>query len=198
MEHLHLHNWQPEGTNNSSRCRKSAMEWELAALEAQSQALIELSEEHRVSLQGIDPHDFCARARDVVNSAKSIEESAGRSPVSRTLENIAALRKVTDALKDDAHRFVELSGMRVMFAMSGSIDMMTEPAQDNPNKTHDQAVPDRHSLAVGANKQCLAASGGQDRTFAMQVHSLCDLALETVMQAVAESEANSTARQQQE
>lgn len=196
MDHLHLNNWQPERPHNASHCRKSALEWELAALEAQCQALIQLAEEHRVSLHGIDPQGFCTRARDVVDSALTMEKSARLAPVDKTLENVATLRAVTDALKEDVRRFVELSGMRVRFAMSGSIDMMNQPGQENPHQAHDLVLPDRHNLAVGANKQCLAASGEQDRTFAMQLQALCDLALETVMQAVAEAEANSSTAEQ--
>jgi hypothetical protein len=160
--------------------RKSALDWQLIACEAQSEALLQIAAEHRLQISDIDPRSLCSRAKDVVDSAHEIERQAPVRPLESTLAAIRSLRDVTVKLMDDADSFVERADWRAQFRMSSSLHLLTDLANPAQLPEAEPLVRDSHCLVANASQRCLQAECQQDGTFAMQIKSICNLALELV------------------
>jgi hypothetical protein len=165
---------------STQQLRKSALEWQLVALEAQSEALLQIAEEHRLQINDIDPRSLCSRAKDVVESAQDIERQAPSRPLETTLAAIRALREVTDELMKDADAFVQRADWRAQFRMTGSMHLLVDVVSPPSGTDAEPLIRDSHRLIANAGKRCLQAEVQQDGTFAMQIKSVCNLALELV------------------
>lgn len=160
--------------------RKSALGWQLIAVEAQAEALLQIADEHRLQMTDIDPRRLYSRAKDVVDTAHGIEKSAAFQPMDSTLAEIRSLRDVTDKLMEDADAFVERADWRAQFRMSGSLHLLEDLPKSSTDSEAEPLVLDPHRLIANAGKRCLQAEVQQDGTFAMQIKSVCNLALELV------------------
>jgi hypothetical protein len=173
--------------------RQSALKWQLLALEAQAKAIEAIAAEHHISLSDLEFETLVDRTRDLVTSANELAREAETTPTNELLPRIVALREASEDLRVDVARFVRTADQRAHFRLTSLLPVLfdiTKPGEDalKPNDTEENAhiINDAEKLAVASGARCYRAESEQHGTFALQVNSICDLALELVMSAASD------------
>lgn len=170
--------------------RRAAMKWQLLALVAQAQAVETIAKEHNIVFDHCSPQMLAQRADDLVKTANDIAVAAKSNDVQVTLASIKALRANSDHLKRDTDAFVKTADLQATFRLSSTLALLFD-AGERPTSggtdPEERLIQDPQKLLCHAGKRCLSAETEQHGTFALQIKAICDLAMETVLVAAAES-----------
>jgi hypothetical protein len=176
----------------------------LLAVDAQSAALKSMDREHSMGIENSFSIDrLRGQVKDFVQSAHIIVAETEKLSLEQTREKIAALAIVARRLKADADRFRDASQPKAkhrydhllmqtgLSGFSGSTEQKPEtvpadaPAGQAPTDTSVSHEPQK--LTVQAGFACLRAEVDIYEAFTMQLHAVCNLALEYVLNAAAAS-----------
>jgi hypothetical protein len=172
--------------------RASALNWQLSALGAQAKAIEAIANEHMISLADMPPDGLVTRAQDIVRTATRIAAECERESMDVILPRIVTLRDSCEALQNDADRFVRIADQRAHFRLSTLLPVLFEKdaealtGADCKEKEDQNIVPDADKLNVSASSRCYKAESEQHGTFALQIKSICNLALEMALAAAAD------------
>jgi hypothetical protein len=185
MHELNITDFPGNAFATAKALRQSALKWQMLALSAQAKAIQAIADEHHITLTDVDLPNLVAGCDDLVKSATSLCNEVGSLEPVETLRRIVALRFIADDLRDRAKNFVRIADQRAHFRLSSLLPVLFEhdsdPLSADESKENDRLVNDSDKLAVGAGARCYRAESEQHGTFALQVNSICDLALEMVL-----------------
>lgn len=164
--------------------RESALHWQLLALGAQAKAIAAIAAEHHISLDDLGPENLLERAQDIVKTATWVGQNAEVVPVDELLRTVVALRDSGTELKSDVARFVRNADQRAHFRLSSLLPILFAGNEGDPLEQPAELVDNSDKLAVSAGSSCFKAESEQHGTFALQINSVCDLALEQALSAL--------------
>ncbi len=175
---------------NPQQLRKSALKWQLMAIDAQTRVLTIIAEEHRFNLQNFHPEALRTRMHDVVSTAEQLASDAGRKPLDDTLRSITAFGENVRQLKTDADTMFNQADFRAHFRLDSTIGSLIEKAANKSTESkqddHTEATAaDPTQLLTSASQSCYKAEHEQYHTFVLQVNAICDLAMEMLFVAAA-------------
>lgn len=129
-------------------------------------------------MSSLNPTDFPGNA---FATAKALRQSALKWQ----------FRSSSKQLREDATRFVRIADQRAHFRLSSLLPVLFAQDSDDPlvedkNKEDKHLAPDADQLSVASGARCYRAESEQHGTFALQINSICDLALEMAMAAAAD------------
>jgi hypothetical protein len=191
MNSLNITDFPGNAFATAKALRQSALKWQLLALSAQAKAIEAIAQEHHISLKEIQFESLVQQTEDLVKTATTLSMEAESLTTVESLRRIVALRTGTEQLRQDAARFVVIADQRAHFRLSSLLPVLFEQSGDDPlradeTKENKHLEPDADHLAAGAGARCYRAESEQHGTFALQVNSICDLAMEMVMAAAAD------------
>ena len=165
--------------------RKSALHWQLAALDEQLGVLRELDKEHSFGIENTaEVTHLVDELRGLVKSAELIAEEAKTLQQEELASRISAFHQLVKQIKEEVDGFnggaVQRAKLRLHNFLEGDA-----PAPASTVETSTPADPDR--LFARAISWCYKAESSQYNAFALQINALCDLALEIIYNAAGEA-----------
>jgi hypothetical protein len=172
---------------NPQSVRRSALHFQLLALEGQTRVIKALDIEHAFGIESTSGAELVlGHARDFVKSAEIVAERAGSAPRETTVASLKALRETARRISERASALDKSGLERAKMRLD---QCLCEHAQIDPSSL-DGVVPGTAAqMAVKAGVSCYRAEAEQLDTFALQVRALCDLALEYAYNAAVQSPA---------
>ena len=168
--------------------RKSALQWQLAALDEQLGVLNTLDREHAFGLETTaEVTHLVGELRDLLKSAEALARDTKTLPQEETLERIKTFHKNVKRIKDEADRFSGGAVLRARIRLQTALEEHMATAPDN-GETSAKPPADPEKLLVRASSCCFNAEASQYTAFAMQINAMCDLALEMIYNAAADAE----------
>lgn len=172
---------------SEQQLRDMALNAMLLALDAQSAALHSMDREHSLGVEnGYSIDHLRQKSKDLIQSAQVIVKNADTMQLDELREKIVALSMGSVRLKHEADQFKASCQGRA----KNRYEHLELVLGDNPNK--DTAVGsapgrDPRQLTVEAGRACLRAEVDEYDAFALQIHAMCNLALEYALNAAAKA-----------
>ncbi len=198
---------------SQQQLRDMALNAMLLAVDAQAAALKSMDREHTFGLENSFTVDRLRdHIKDLVQSAHVIVKAGKACSLTETREKIQSLAAAARRMKDDADHFRATSAPLAKTRYDNMLLQMgldepklaqdaTEtaasevkasdlPAGEAPTSTEVGHEP--RALTAQAGFACLRAEIDEYSAFAMQIHAVCNLALEYALNAAAESSRSNT------
>lgn len=182
--------------------RDMALNAMLLAVDAQSAALKSMDREHSMGIENSFSIDrLRGQVKDLVQSTHLIVNESEKLSQEETRDRIKSLANVARKLKSEADRFREASQPKARhrydhllmqtglegFSGAGEVGQGKCPAEAPAGQapTDTQVSHEPKKLTVQAGFACLRAEIDIYEAFAMQLHAICNLALEYALNAAA-------------
>jgi hypothetical protein len=189
------HNDQPFGNHQptSQQLRKSALQWQLAALDEQLGALKMLDREHSFGVENTAEVTYIvAELHDLLKSAELLSTEAKKLPPDQVMDRIKTFQKNVKHIKEEAARFNGSAVLRAKLRLRNALEDCHAKPEETSIADKPAAEPDK--LFARANTCCYSAETSQFTAFAMQINAICDLALEWIYNAAGEACEKNTAQ----
>jgi hypothetical protein len=177
----------PAPTKTPQQLRRSALQWQMAALDEQLGVLRTLDAEHSFGIENTaEVSHIVHELHDLLKSAEAISRDAKTLPQAQTLDRIKVFHLTVQRIKGEADRFNGAAVLRAKMRLKGALEDHKASA---PDAGDGSAKPpaDTDKLYTRASSCCFNAEASQYSAFAMQVNAICDLALELIYNAAADS-----------
>lgn len=179
--------------------RDMALNAMLVAVDAQAAALKSMDREHSFGIENsFSVEHLRGQVKDLVQSAHMIVSGCRKCEFSETREKIQALASVSRRVKGEADLFKTggapkakqrfdslLLQVGVDEPKATPVPPSEQPAGQAPTNT--DIAHDPRKLSAQAGFACLRAEIDAFEAFAMQIHAVCNLALEYALNAAVES-----------
>lgn len=176
----------------SQQLRKSALHWQLAALDEQLGALKMLDREHSFGVENTAEVTYLvAELHDLFKSAELLSKEAKSLPPDQVMDRIKSFQANIKHIKEDAARFNGSAVLRAKLRLHNALeDCHVKPDESTVS---DKPATEPDKLFARANTCCYSAETSQFTAFAMQINAICDLTLEWIYNAAGEAcQKNST------
>jgi len=172
---------------SEQQLRDTALNAMLLALDAQSAALHSMDREHSLGVEnGYSIDNLRQRSKDLIQAAQTIVKTSDSMTLDELREKIMSLAVASTRLKTSADAFkVSCQGRA-----KNRYEHLELLLGDNKNKdgvVGSAPARDPRQLTVEAGRACLRAEVDEYDAFALQIHAVCNLALEYALNAAAKA-----------
>lgn len=185
---------------SEQQLRNMALNAMLLAIDAQSAALHSMDREHSLGVEnGFSIDRLRSQAKDLLQSTQTIVQTSQSLSLADLRDKIAALASASRRLKGEADRFKDSSQSRararyehLLMMLGDDQDTSTEQLPAGKAPTDTKVGWDTDQLSAQAGKACLRAEIDEFEAFSLQIHAICNLALEYALnEAVKSARSNS-------
>ena len=185
---------------SEQQLRQKALNAMLLALEAQAAALHSMDSEHSLGVENAYSIDrLRSQAADLIQSTNAIVQESQTAGILELRDRIRSLATVARRLKAESDAFKSAGQSRaksryehllMMLGEEGSCSEEEAAAGQCPTSTD---VPcNGQKLSVQAGKACLRAEIDEFEAYSLQVHAICNLALEYALNAALKANRSSS------
>lgn len=164
---------QDKPVRSQQQMRHLALTSQLIAIDAQATVLKTMDTEHSFGLEStFEVEVLIAAVHDFALSAEHLVLKAKSACIEEIRHSLQAVCNLSADLKTKADSLSKRGQMRAKYRLQNTV---LEP---NSQAENSEGTSDPGKLLAAAQHSCLQAELNQFATFSLQIHAICDLALE--------------------